>query len=898
MVRVSALAWVCAGLAAVAFLAQPVSTLAQLSLATTIIFLLTLIWMFGRGVAARQLFLALASLVIIRYAYWRAFYTLPPVADFAGFALGLILFAAETYCFAILAISLIISVDPIKRKTQPRRDDEQLPTIDVFIPTYNEDETILAVTIAAARSMDYPEDKLNVWLLDDGGTDQKCNDKDPLKAEAARLRRATLQSLCSQMGALYLTRARNEHAKAGNLNNGLANSTSEVVVVFDADHAPFRSFLQETAGYFLEDDRLFLVQTPHVFLNPDPIEKNLRTFQRMPSENEMFYSLTQRGLDKWDASFFCGSAALLRRAALLEAGGFSGVTITEDCETAFELHSRGWHSVFVDKPLIVGLQPETFESFIGQRIRWCQGMMQIMLLKNPVFKRGLKPIQRLGYLSSMTFWLFPFPRLVFMLAPLSYILFNVKIFVCNVDEFVAYTLTYMTANLMLQNYLYGCVRWPLISELYEYCQGVFLSKALISVCMNPRKPTFNVTAKGLTLDNDHLSELSWPFFAIFGLLALGALVAAYRYLFEAGVGDLMLIVGIWDALNLVVAAVALGAVAERKQTDRHPRLPISRTATLEVLGQRLPCEVANVSVSGCALRFCADPADIPLEKDDARARLHVDTVGHMVSVATLPVKLLRAPTCGDKLWGCVFDVMAPQEYFALADLMHGDPQALSTFLQERRRHKSIVGGLVEFVRWAALEPLRAFSYLMPGRTSGALIECESPPPENSIKLLRRLAADAIEPIVRAAPSLAQAHFETGNNASATGEVDAGESNPAPLTIDSTPAERVAGKAVRVRPGISSIAAKKRSIKAAAKAKKRHKRVATKDFELDASLESASEHGALRATSPLDAMRHARDQRQQNRNDAATTLARVEAPSASVRSLQSANSPPATGGRAA
>ena len=188
--------------------------------------------------------------------------------------------------------------------------------------------------------------------------------------------------------------------------------------MFDADHAPFRSFLRETVGYFARDPKLFLVQTPHIFLNPDPIERNLRTFSRMPSENEMFYSITQRGLDKWNGSFFCGSAALLRRAALETTGGFSGVTITEDCETAFELHAKGWTSVYVDKPLIAGLQPETFASFIGQRSRWCQGMFQILLLKNPALKRGLHFIQRVAYLSSMTFWFFPLPRLIFMFAPL------------------------------------------------------------------------------------------------------------------------------------------------------------------------------------------------------------------------------------------------------------------------------------------------------------------------------------------------------------------------------------------------------------------------------------------------------------------------------------------------
>jgi hypothetical protein len=75
----------------------------------------------------------------------------------------------------------------------------------------------------------------------------------------------------------------------------MAASKGELIAVFDADHAPFRAFLRETVGFFLEDSKLFLVQTPHVFLNPDPIEKNLRTFKGMPSENEMFYGASSAG---------------------------------------------------------------------------------------------------------------------------------------------------------------------------------------------------------------------------------------------------------------------------------------------------------------------------------------------------------------------------------------------------------------------------------------------------------------------------------------------------------------------------------------------------------------------------------------------------------------------------
>lgn len=401
------LAWMGTTVAGLILLSQPVGTQNQLAMSLAAMAAMIVLWLFLDGPRTRFVFLALGSLVVLRYILWRVTDTLPSPGDPVSFGFGLLLLVGELYCVFILFVSLIINADPLKRAPPPVARAAELPTVDVFVPSYNEDAAILAMTLAAARQMNYPPDKLTVWLLDDGGSDQKCADPNPEKAKAARDRRRELTVLAEELGCRYLTRARNEHAKAGNLNNGLAFASGEIVVVLDADHVPFRSFLSETVGYFAEDPKLFLVQTPHAFLNPDPIERNLKTFERMPSENEMFYAVTQRGLDKWNGSFFCGSAALLRRTALDEAGGFSGITITEDCETAFELHSRGWTSAYVDKPLIAGLQPETLSAFIGQRSRWCQGMFQILLLKNPALQKGLKPIQKIAYLSSMTFWFFP-----------------------------------------------------------------------------------------------------------------------------------------------------------------------------------------------------------------------------------------------------------------------------------------------------------------------------------------------------------------------------------------------------------------------------------------------------------------------------------------------------------
>ena len=750
-------AWSITSFIAFALLTQPVSAAAQLSLSLTVIAILLLVWFFGRGLVARQFFLALASFVVIRYIYWRTTTTLPPISDPLGFSIGLILLIAEMYCVLILCISLLMNADPLERPKLPAFADADLPGVDVFIPTYNEDEYILATTMAAARSMDYPAEKLTVWLLDDGGSDQKCNDKNPAKADAARQRRIALQALCSRMGCVYLTRKRNEHAKAGNMNNGLKHVKGDIIVVFDADHAPFRMFLRETVGHFLLDPKLFLVQTPHVFLNPDPIEKNLRTFDRMPSENEMFYGITQRGLDKWNGSFFCGSAALLRRKFLEETGGFSGVTITEDCETAFELHAKGYSSVYVDKPLIAGLQPETFVSFIGQRSRWCQGMMQILMLKNPAFKTGLRLIQRICYLSSMTFWFFPIPRLLFMAAPLTHIFFDIKIFVSNFDEAIAYTATYMVVNVMVQNYMFGTVRWPWVSELYEYVQGVFLAKAMVSVAMNPRSPTFNVTAKGLTLDDDHLSELAWPFFVIWGTLFAASAYAGYRYMFEAGIDNLMLVVGIWNTFNLIIAGVALGAVSERAQPDRHPRLAIARTGTLLVDGQRVAVALRDVSAGGVSLTS-TEPMPVAEDGERLPVRLEVDPIGTLSRGKTLPLRLVNSRRAdAETVYGFEFHDMEPDDYFALADLMYGDSDALPRFLRSRRKHKNIFAGLVQFLWWGVSEPVRAFRYAL-SRKPGSDAESDKPVAGPSTAWLKRFVRFAREgaskPADAAAASLA------------------------------------------------------------------------------------------------------------------------------------------------
>ena len=661
--------------------------------------------------ASRLVLLALGTAIVLRYVYWRSTSTLPPANQLANFIPGLLLYLAEMYSVFMLFLSLFIVSMPLPpRKPYRTLSDDALPTVDIFVPSYNEEESLLAYTLAAARNMDYPPEKMTVWLLDDGGTEQKRHSANLRESKAAEERHAALQALCDQLGVRYLTRARNEHAKAGNLNNGLAHSTGELVAVFDADHAPARDFLKETVGYFNDDQRLFLVQTPHFFINPDPLERNLNTFNTMPSENEMFYGIIQRGLDKWNAAFFCGSAAVLRREALTESNGFSGLSITEDCETALDLHSRGWNSIYVDMPLIAGLQPGTFASFIGQRSRWAQGMMQILRFRFPLFKPGLTMAQRLCYMSSTMFWLFPFPRMIFLIAPLCYLIFDLEIFTASGGEFMAYTFSYMAVNLMIQNYLYGSFRWPWISELYEYVQSVHLLPAIVSVAFNPRKPTFKVTAKDESIMESRLSEIARPFFLIFLVLLAGVGLTVYRLYTEPYKFDVTLVVGGWNLLNLVLAGCALGVVSERGERQSSRRVAVSRRAEVLVGGQSYPAMIDDVSVNGASVQIFTKASE-PFRRDTVGS-LRFQPHGRS-GAGELPVEIRHARAEGDIVSiGCRYLPENARHRELIADLIFANSRQWSLFQQSRRHNPGVIRGTLRFLRISLQQTVRGLVYLL------------------------------------------------------------------------------------------------------------------------------------------------------------------------------------------
>ncbi|MBA8816353.1 cellulose synthase (UDP-forming) [Microbacterium halimionae] len=240
-----------------------------------------------------------AVILGINYVSWRWFASV----NWQNWWIGVPLVIAETYS----VIDLCLFGFTMWRS---RRRGEAPPpladvTVDVFIATYNEPIDLVMTTARAARKIAYPHE---TWILDDGA-------------------RPELRAQAESLGVGYITRGKEwhgkpRHAKAGNLNNALMQTGGEFILVLDADMVPRPDILNRTLGYF-RDDKVALVQTPQIF-------SNVPQGDPLGSQAPLFYGPIQEGKDGWNAAFFCGSNAVLRREPLMQLGILGYVSATED----------------------------------------------------------------------------------------------------------------------------------------------------------------------------------------------------------------------------------------------------------------------------------------------------------------------------------------------------------------------------------------------------------------------------------------------------------------------------------------------------------------------------------------------------------------------------------------
>ena len=583
----------------------------------------------------------LAVVVVLRYLYWRTFDSLiyEGFFDYIG---AVLLYVAELIAITIYLLGIFTSLNILKGKPVDLHDykEEELPSVDVLIPTYNEPFLMIENTVLAALAFDYPQDKFKVFLCDDGGTDQKCNGANEQEAQTARKRREYLQNFCKKVGATYVTREKNVGAKAGNLNHALRYCSNDLILVLDTDHVPAKEFLKKSTGWFLKDEKMFLVQTPHAFYNADPIEKNLRMFGTSISENDMFYKYIQLGHDFWESSFFCGSAALLRRKYIDELGGIAGETITEDAETAIKLHDKGYKSAYINEPMIRGLHAESFASLVLQRIRWTQGMIQIFMLKNPFLSQHLKWYQKLSYLSASFFWFFAFSRVIFYLAPLMYLFFDLRIYNANDVEMLAYVIPHMLMAVMMSYFLYAKVRNPFFSELYETVLSFYTLPAILQTIWNPRNPTFQVTPKGEDQTKTHVSEFAVPFVIMLTVVILGFIAAIYKFYTHPEEEHIVIMTTAWNTLNFFLLISAVAVTSEKGDVRKYIRIPLRSKCSIIVDEKHYDGVIEDISEGGINI------APATKEGMEALLKAHSSVTIELPDVDgkpfQIPAKFLRA----------------------------------------------------------------------------------------------------------------------------------------------------------------------------------------------------------------------------------------------------------------
>ena len=460
--------------------------------------------------------------------------------------LFVLLLAAEIFGWVSLAFYAFLAWSVPELRPTAGSDDRR--SVDIFVCTYDEAERIVESTLVGCRAIEAPH---TTYLLDDG-------------------RRPAMEQLATRLGAVYVTRPDNAHAKAGNINHALKVTDGELILMLDADHVPLPHILDATVGYF-SDPEVALVQTPHDFSNRDSVQHT----KLARHEQSLFYDVIAPGKDRHNAMFWCGSATVVRREALESVGGVLTDTVAEDFHTTLEIHARGWRTRYHGETLVQGLAPHDLAGFLLQRARWARGNLAVFRTKqNPLTRRGLTAKQRLSYFASLFSYLSAFQRLVLLVVLTAMLVSGRLPMHVSVAFLIALWLPWsifaFTATLALGRGTLGALdstRYGLMT------MGINIRAA--AVLLSPKAGSFKVTPKE-GIDEGGLRVLRLLGLVSAAAIALGAAITL-RVLTVAGVialppmSTFVTVIGItlavWELYCITVVLVPL--VRRRQYRGRH-----------------------------------------------------------------------------------------------------------------------------------------------------------------------------------------------------------------------------------------------------------------------------------------------------------------------------------------
>ncbi|MGC2659434.1 MAG: glycosyltransferase family 2 protein, partial [Bryobacteraceae bacterium] len=250
------------------------------------------------------------------------------------------------------------------RKKLPREAPSrfaQLPKVTVQLPLYNE-RFVVARLLEETVKLDYPRELLQIQVLDDSTdethpyTERLCN-----------------EYIAAGYPIEYLHRTNRHGYKAGALQEGLKSATGEFVAIFDADFIPPADFLMRTVHFFA-DPEVGVVQTRWSYLNK---EFNILTQVEAMLLDGHF--VLEHGARCGAGLFFNfnGTAGVLRRTMIEDAGGWQHETLTEDSDLSYRAQLNGWRFVYIPSLDCPSELPVETYGFQVQQSRWAKGLTQV-----------------------------------------------------------------------------------------------------------------------------------------------------------------------------------------------------------------------------------------------------------------------------------------------------------------------------------------------------------------------------------------------------------------------------------------------------------------------------------------------------------------------------------------
>ncbi|WP_241830053.1 glycosyltransferase [Parafrankia colletiae] len=484
------------------------------------------------------------------YLVWRA-----GTLDGTGVA-GHLFYTAEVVSYLAIVWTAVMMCRV--RPGYVRRPPAPAGTLDVFVTVCGEPVEIVEATLRAALAIDYPH---RTYVLNDGRIARRDDWRD-------------IDALAARLGLTCFTRTTGSKGKAANLNHALARTDAEAIMTLDADHIAVPDLAERVLGY-LRDPKVGFVCTEQRF--------DLGRYDVLNNAEPMLYRAVQPAKDRDSAASSCGNGTLYRRTALESAGGFSEWNIVEDLHTSYELHARGWRSVYHPEAVSVGIAPATAAEYAKQRSRWAMDGLRLLLFDNPLRKPGLTGWQRAHYLHTGIGYLVACVQMMFLLGPPMSALAGMEIASgVSLTAYVLYALPYLLSSMLLVAAYAGLrgAQRTIASTLFN---APLYALSFVRVVLSGR-PESGATAKAAL---PRMSILLLP-----------------QVLFAAGLAATILVVGlnpdvadlsalVWAGMLLAMVAGPLSALSERRAVVERVQVPIRAVIAVTVLGFAVTALIAG-----------------------------------------------------------------------------------------------------------------------------------------------------------------------------------------------------------------------------------------------------------------------------------------------------------------